>query len=86
MHNLQPNTQYRIIDIQIAVPTSINPSEVDDAISETLTGSMVADNIIADWQRTGVEHLTNMVKSVPFKIPVLARRHQFGSALMMLFR
>jgi hypothetical protein len=53
MHIIQPNTSYRIIRMEVAVPASMDEGTVDDALSEMFDAAMRADQIICDWQRIG---------------------------------
>lgn len=55
MHNIKPNTTYKIITLQLAVPATMNPSEVADGISEMMTHSMSShDAVYDDWAYTEV--------------------------------
>jgi hypothetical protein len=53
MHTTNPNTTYRLVTIELAVPATveIDESMFCDGISEMLNAAMTCpDSVIADWQ------------------------------------
>jgi len=48
-HNIQPETFYQIVSVQIAVRCD-NAAEACDAINELLNNNIADDTCIADWK------------------------------------
>ena len=48
MHALKPNTQYKIVSVQLALPASLDDAEITDGLNELLR-SVCAEDFIADW-------------------------------------
>ena len=50
MHNLIPNTKYKIVTIQVAVKADLGDAEITDGLNEMIRPICAADGMIADWQ------------------------------------
>lgn len=52
MHNLKPNTEYQIVNVQIAVPSSlVETGEFYDGMSVTMNEAIACEySVIGDWQ------------------------------------
>ena len=48
MHALKPNTDYRIMNILVAIPASVDLDEVHDGLNEMIRAAC-SDDFIADW-------------------------------------
>jgi len=48
MHALQPNTEYQIVHVQLAMPASLDDAEVTDGLNEMFRAACT-DDFIADW-------------------------------------
>lgn len=61
MHNLQPNTEYKIVTVNIAVPSSLEGCEIFDGLNEMLNDSLSGD-LVVDWSYT-----SESLKQIPLR-------------------
>ena len=65
MHAILPNTAYKLVNIQVAVPAGLDDAEITDGLNDMLNDACQEDWIV-DWQfPTGTQFFVAQSSEVP---------------------
>ena len=73
MNDLKPNTQYKIVTVQLAIPASINDDEITDGLNE-----MIRATIVRNGTEPNEVFIADYIYPFTEQFPTVSTNHDVG--------